>query len=326
MLDNTAEELIQRVRDIVDEANDSDVTDAVILRAMNRAQQELVREISRTYKSHYMHDQVFTTADLTTDSSGISAVLAIPTGSFAYAINYVDVKQGGSWFPVQQVPFSFTQGLDSTSSVGLPSQYSVRGRHIHLYPAPQSGTSIRLRFQFRAPKIITSQGRITGFNSTTETVTLDALGTGLTTSVATLGAFVNIVDHITGEIKGTLQVSGITTASKTLQMKVASLDRATVFGQTVLTALPSDIALDDLVCLADGTCVPLLAHDLTNFIVDIAGFHVKRKLGTVDNADFSERDMVYAAVKSLPFGRQYTKKRMSGGETIVSWQPWFRGN
>ena len=157
-------------------------------------------------------------------------------------------------------------------------------------------------------------------------MTLSALGSDLTTSVTTLGAFVNIIDHLTGEVKATVQISGITTGTKVLQVKTASLDRDTVFGYTVSTALPTDIALDDLVCSADGTAVPLLAHDLTNFLVDIASFYTKRKLGNVDSADFAEREQIYKAVQSMPFGRQYTKKiHQAEYSDIFSWQPFFRG-
>ena len=51
MLDNTVEELILRVRDITDEANESDVSDDLIIRMLNRAQQELVRILTKHYNN-----------------------------------------------------------------------------------------------------------------------------------------------------------------------------------------------------------------------------------------------------------------------------------
>lgn len=325
-LDNTVEELIQRVRDICDEENTTDISDPLILRMLNRAQQELVRILTRRYNPHFMRELEFSTSDLTADSSGNVRVLEIPDQAFGFAVNSVDAKLGVSWFPVQQVPFSYTLGLDTATSSSMPLSYAVQGNKIYLYPVPFGGTTIRVRFQFRAPKLIKSQGRITAFDDAAETVTLDAVGSSLSTSVDDLTGFVNIVDHLTGQVKATCQVSGITSATKTLQMKTSSLDRTAVFGYTTSAALPSDIALDDYVCLASGTCVPYLSHDLTNFLVDIAGMYVKRSLGTVDQADLIDREEIYRAVKGMQFGRQQTKKIQRKSENNnFSWQPWFRG-
>lgn len=326
-LDNTADELIQRVRDIVDEDNTTDISDALILRMLNRAQQELVRILTKRYKNHYMREVVYSTSDMTTDASSATRVLEVPNQAYGFAVNYIDAKIGSSWFPVQQVPFPYTLGLDNNQSSGLPLSYALKGNYVYLFPAPHSGTEVRIRYQFRAPKIVASQGRITAFDLSTETMTLDSLGSDLTTSVTNLWAFLNIIDHLTGEIKGTVQISGITTTTKVLQVKTSSLDRSSVFGYTVRSDLPADISKDDLVCTADGTAIPLLAHDMTNFLVDIAGFYTKRKLGTVDQADFADRDAIIKAIESTQFGRQYTKKiHQTDSSDLFSWHPFFMGS
>lgn len=326
-LDNTVEELITRVRDITDEDNTTDVSDDVILRMLNRAQQELVRILTRHYKNHFMREEIYAASSLTSDANSQARVLTLSDQAFGFAVNSVDAKIGSSWFPVQQVPFSYTLGMDiSSSSSTLPLSYAMQGNDIYLYPIPDSSASIRVRYQFRAPKLVKSQGRITAFDDTAETVTLDSIGSSLSTSVDDLTAFVNLIDHLTGEIKATLQVSGITTGTKVIQMKTSSLDRSTVFGRTTSTALPSTVSKDDYLCLADGTCVPYLGHDLTNFLVDIAGFYVKRKLGIVDQADFADREAIFKAIQSMQFGREYTKKiNRTRRSNQFSYQPFFRG-
>lgn len=326
-LDNTASEMITQVRDICDEDNTSDITDELVLRMLNRAQQELVRVLTRRYENHFMREEIYGSSSLVADSNGQLRVIQLNSQAYGFAVNSIEAKQGTSWFPVQQVPFIYTLGLDnSNDSSSIPLSYAMLGNDIHLYPIPSSSVQVRIRYQFRAPKIVKSQGRITAYDTSTGTVTLDSIGSSLSTSVDTLGAFVNIIDHLTGEIKATVQISGITTGTKTLQIKTSSLDRSKVFGYTTSTSLPSTISQDDYVCTADGTCVPLLSHDLTNFLVDIAGFYVKRKLGVVDQADFVERDAMFKAVQGMQFGREYTNKIVRTRTTSnFSFQPWFRG-
>ena len=305
-LENTTEDLIQQVRDITDEDNTNDISPELIIRMLNRSQQALVTELVRKYTPHFMNELYYTASDFTTDDQGRLRVLQLPKQSFAFRVLNVDAKIGTGWYAVRQSPAITTIGLDFNNQASLPVVYRIQGDKLYLYPDASAITNLRIRFSFRAPKLVPTQGRITNFSSDTSTIVLDAVGSGLSTSVDTLAAFINVIDHLTGRIKATLQVSGINTTTKTLTIKTTSLSRSTVFGYTVGTALPTDIALDDYVCLASGTCVPFLSMDLTNYHVEIAGFFVKRALGTVDTADFSERDKVMEAASSFWTGRDYS--------------------
>jgi len=326
MLDNTTEELIQRVRDVTDEDNTSDVSDDLIVRCLNMGQQELVRIVSRKFKNYFMEEVILAGSSFTTDAAGNTRSAQIPTSSFTFAINSVDTRIGSSWYPVEQVPFSHTLGLDFTSGASIPLSYAVKGKSIFLYPTSRPTTEIRVRYQMRSPKLVKSQGRITDFNATNGTVTLDSVGSSLSTSVDTLGAFVNVICHLTGEIKATLQVSSINSTDKQLTFKSTSLDRDVVFGYETSAALPSDISLDDYICTGDGTCVPRLAHDLTNYLIELGIFYTKRKFGTVDNNDILMKDEITKGVFSLPFGRQYTKKiARKYRKGTYSVQSFFRG-
>jgi hypothetical protein len=268
----------------------------------------------------------YTSSSFTTDSSGVTRVVPLTDQAFGFAVNGVEAKVGsGAWFPVNQLPFSYLVGSDNDTGEGTPFAYAMQGNDIYLYPKPSSDTTVKVRYQYRPPKLVKSQGRITSFDSDNETVTLDSLGSSLSTSVDNLTAFVNIVDHLTGEIKATVQISGITTASNTLQLKTSSLDRSEVFGYTTSTALPSNISKDDYVCLASGTCVPYLSSDLTNFLVELAGFYTKRKLDIVSNADFEDRREIFAEINSMQFGREHTKKIQRSAYSRGSITGFFRG-
>ena len=312
-LENTTEDLIQQVRDVTDEDNTTDVQDVFIIRMLNRAQQSIVHELTKKYSSHFFVESYYTSSDFINDAQGRLRVLQLPKQNFSYRIHNVDAKIGNVWYPVPQSPAIETIGLDFNNQSSLPVAYRIQGDDLYIYPDIQSVSSFRLRYAFRAPKLVATQGRITGFSTSNNTITLNSLGSGLTTSVDTLGAFINVIDGQTGRIKATLQVGGINTTTKVLTIKTSSLSRTTVFGYTVASSLPSDIALDDYVCLGSGTCVPFLTMDLTNYHVELASFYTKRSLGTVESADFSERENIMKELSSFWSGRENTLRIRRGG-------------
>jgi hypothetical protein len=307
-LENTTEDLIQQVRDITDEDNTTDITSELILRMLNRSQQDLVRELTKKMNTHYMQELYYTPSDFSTDSQGISRVLQLPKQAYCFRVHNVDAKIGSVWYPVKNVPAINSLGFDMTNQSSLPVIYRIQGDKMYVYPDAAGATSFRIRYSFRAPKLVTTEGRITNFSSANNTITVDSIGTNLSTSVDTLAAFINVIDSLTGAIKATLQVSGIDSTNKILTIKSNSLSRSTVFGYTVGSSLPTDIALDDYVCLASGTCVPYLIMDLSNYHIELAAFFVKRAVGTVETADFSERDEVKKAASSFWTGRDMSMR------------------
>jgi hypothetical protein len=136
-----------------------------------------------------------------------------------------------------------------------------------------------VRYQIRPPDLVENQGRITSYDSGSTLLYVDTLGSDLTTSITSLQAFVNIIDGTTGLVKGTLQVSAIDTTAKKLTFKTSSLDRSVVFGQTVSTSLPTDIEQDDYVTIANGTCIPTLTRDYSDFIIQSAVLETLNRLG-----------------------------------------------
>jgi len=326
MLDRV-EDLIQQVRDVTDEDNVNDISDDFIIRALNRAQQDLVSEITRKYNPQFMQEVLLTQSDFKQDIQGKARVATLPVRSFAYRVNNVDARVGDTWVPVRQVPFSYTLSLDTNSGTSLPVVYSMQGNKIYVYPNIDQVTQLRIRYQVRPPKLVATQGRVTEIGE--NYVIVDDIGTGLSSSVDDLSAFINFVDAGTGLIKGTAQVVGLNDASNRVTIQVSSphLSRTTVFGFAVSAAVPSDLALDDYVCLASGTCIPYLASDLSNYHVELASFHVKRALGTVGQADFSERDRVIERISKLWSGRENTMKiNKTRNYPLYSWQSWFRGS
>lgn len=322
MLD-VVEDLIQQVRDVTDEDNEEDVSPEFIIRMLNRAQQDLVSEITRKYSPHFKSEVVLTSSDFSSDGTGKARVATLPPQAFAFRISSVDASISDAWLPVRQVPFNYTLALDSSTGSSLPTIYSIQRNKIYVYPGADAGVKVRIRYQMRPPKLVATEGRVVKIIG--NTISLDADVVNLTQEDTSLNNFINIIDASTGAIKATLQIQSV--SGKDITIKNTGLTRDVVFGYPVSTSMPEDIALDDYVTHASGTCIPYLASDLTNYHVELAAFHVKRALGTVDTPDFQERDRVIERISKMWSGRENTMKiNRTRRYPLFHWSTFFRGS
>lgn len=289
------DQLIQECRDGTDEDETSDLSDAKILRALNRAQLKLVRLATRKYPAMLRRESI---------TEGVSTrAVDLPEDAYAFTVNDVSVRQSGSsaWFPCYRAQSSQLLDIDDASSSGLPGYWDQEGSQIKLYPLP-SNTDVRVRYQLRPLDLVVKQARITAISG--QTLFLDAIGSELTTSIAQLKAFVNIIDGTTGVVKGTVQVNSVpSTIATALTVKTSSLDRDTVFGQTVSTALPDDITVDDYLCIANGTCVPTLFSDYADYLVLSAVVELRRAAGEDVAAERGQLDSLEDDLKAMWAGR-----------------------
>lgn len=307
-------DIIEELRGQVDESNVEDLTPDFLLKVLNRGQTKLVRLVSRRANSIFKAES----PDLTPTGREIT----LPSGVFGLMINQVIAIRGDRTYRVDPADLRQLTDWESESpgsGSGVPIYYAQVGNKVRLFPAP-SGVTLRIRYQFRPPPLVLAQGRITGFDDVAVSIDLDELGEDLTTSIAQLKAFVNIIDPVTGLIKATLQVNGIDTDNNTLTFKTAAPDRTTVFGLDVDTALPTSIALDDYVCLASGTCVPTLLGDYYDFVLQHAVVAIRRKTGEPTSEDMAELAQlekdVLAVRAGRESGRRVTKSNPFWGQSV----------
>ncbi len=267
----TVDSLVDDVRLQIDESNISDITDPKILQALNRARLKLVRLAGRKYASMFKGEDT-----LTLNGQDLN----IPDDAFGFVVNSVAVVKDGVIYEVAGAQDRQVTGYDGTNQNSpIPLYYSQQGRTLKFYPPSNTDVQIRLKYQRRSAPFVLTQARVTGFDIATGVLELDAIGDGLTTSIASLGAFINIVDPMTGFVRATCQVGALDTDDISLTIKSTGLARTVVYGQTVATALPDDLALDDLVCLASGVCVPTLVMDYSDYLTQFAVVELKRKAG-----------------------------------------------
>jgi len=145
-LENTAEDLIQQVRDVCDEDNTSDVSDAFLLRMLNRAQQDLISEITRKYNPHFMQEVYLAASDFVADGTGNVRKTPLPTQGFGFRVNSVEVKIGQTWHLIKQVPHKHTLPFDGQNLASLPVVYSIQGGDLFLFPDASTVAQVRLRY------------------------------------------------------------------------------------------------------------------------------------------------------------------------------------
>jgi hypothetical protein len=267
------DDLVEQVRVQVDEANESDLSNSKILQALQRAQTKLVRLATRRYAPMFRGEETLTPEDGTNE-------LTIPESAFGLVVTEVDVIRSGQAYRVDPAPLSQLTALDNSSTTTeLPLYYAQQGNKLRLLPRQAGSVEARVRYQRRPPDLVLQQGRIAAFDTQNVSVELDAIGTQLTTSIAALRCFVNWVDGTTGLVKATLQVAALDADTNTVTFKTSGLGRVTVFGQTVATELPADGTEDDYLCLASGTCIPMLVADYSDYLVQFAVVELKRKQG-----------------------------------------------
>jgi len=271
-------EMITEVRNQLDEVNTLNVTDAKILAALNRGQRKAVNIIARKYD-----DLLLNYDTSTTTSAGVSEY-TIPVAAYGKRVEKVEVvESSGLEWEIRRIAFHDRTRYTGSSQVTRPYYYSLQKNKIQLYPKPSGGQTIRIWYTDKPETLVASQGRITSYSdSTNDYVIVDTLGDDLTVDTSDgFNAWVNIIDYNTGDIKGTLQIVSINTSTKKITFK-SSLgvnDRTSVLGRTIATTLPTDISIDDYICVVSGTCVPEIPGAYSDYITQYTVIEIKRSLG-----------------------------------------------
>ena len=251
--------------------------------ALNRALQRLARLSVLHYPEMLKR---------TTDVTAVAGVIEIPSLSQAYTSMQLDaLVSAGVYRPLTYTSSVNTVGLESVNST-YPLYFTQQGSKLYLHPASATSTAVRLRYQLKPYSLVLEQGRITSFDVATGILYVDTIGSALSTNVSDRTCFFNIIDQFTGDVKGTFQINSLTAASGKIVIKTTSLGRSSVYGLSVSSALPSTVALDDYVCLASGSCMPLYFREYTDFLIQYAVNEIKRTYGTVAETDvYALRDI-----------------------------------
>jgi hypothetical protein len=294
-------ELIDSVRDQLDEANTANVTDAQILKVLNRGQRKATNIIARKY------DDLFVVPDSTTSTTAGTIEYDIPAKAMGRRIEKVELTTGDTTaWEIRRISFHDITRYESVSNVTRPYYYALRKNKLMIYPKPSGGLTIRIWYSQKPEDLVIPQGRITAItDSTTDIVTIDAVGADLTTDTSDgFDAYVNFIDYVTGEVKGTMQVSNVDSTNKQITLKSSGLTRSTVLGRTVATTIDTDVAVDDYVCIVTGTCVPEIPGAYTDYLTQFAVTDIKRRLGEDTAEEFAQLKELEEEIVRMWAGRE----------------------
>ncbi len=299
----SVDKLVEQVRQQIDEDSDSDITNTRIIDALQRGYDEAFDLVARYYP-----DTIITTTNLFVDSE---TKVTIPAGIFEDRILHIDVLVGPNPYPLDRLPY-YNIGRESyTGSTNFPQYYAILGRTL-IFPNAANGTEVVLYHTNKMPPLTHQLGRITRVvdEATTDHVVVDSLGpaldglSDLSTDSDSLNSYINIVNFVTGEVKGTFQVKS--TVGDRVNFK-ATPSRSTVLNQTIssdFSTLTESPAVDDFICLAEGTCVPYFQKPTTNFIIQYAVTEIRRSLSLDIQAELIHLSKLEDKVKSIWVGRE----------------------
>lgn len=260
-----------------------------ILPALNRGQDEAASIVAKKYDDLLI-------SPVYVDTEANVSEYYLPTDTFEDRLQKVDTKTDGqtdstsNYLPTKRLSYRQLAQYENSGSAKYPYYYCVIGRKYKLVPTPSSVIRLRLMIVKTPAKLVLPYGRITSLSSTS--VLVDNLRNSPGTGVADLSAFANVIDSLTGRIKGTVQMSTIDAAADRIQFS-ATPTRTTVLGRTV-TALADveDVAVDDFICPIAGTCVMEVPAPIPNFVINWAKEDLAGSLGTNEDRmrkDFEER-------------------------------------
>jgi len=280
------DDLVQLVRDDIDEANITDIDDSFILKKLNKAQRIATNKVIRRYDELFLVETGSGSRSDTTTTSG-TVKYALPTDIFGTRLeNVTQVHSDGTVTDLTRVRKQTAYEWSTSYTTEDPRKYCVVHRDFEIYPPPAAGLTLRLLYTRIPETLVMQQGRITVVGA--DYVMVDELGDDLTTSVSDNNCFVNFIDPRTGNVRGSAQISALNTTTGKLTIKTASLTKSTVLGKTISTSLPSTLAVDDYVCVVRGTCIPELPEAYTDYLVQHAVVAIKRLKGEPTQEDFAE--------------------------------------
>jgi len=318
----TVDDLIQLVREDVDESNVADITDAFILKKLNRAQRRAVNRVVKRY------DELFLTetgtdarADVTTVADQIEYDL--PSDIYGTRLeNVAKVEDDGSIIDLARTRKQASYKWSSTQATGNIRRYCLVHREYHILPKPTAGLTLRLTYTRLPETLVEKQGRIVSSGTDSGTgldyVVVDTLGDDLATAITDDKCYVNIINPRTGAVRGSVQIASINTTTKTVYFKASGLTKSSVLGKTISTSLPSATAAEDYICTVHGTCISEIPEAYIDYLTQHTTVTIKRLKGEPTSEDYSELmalekdlDTMWAGLESRKQIRQKFRSRYS---------------
>ncbi len=255
----TVSNLIEQVRQLMDEANAESITNSDIVGALNRAQDTAVDILAKEYEAPLL---VSIMASVTTQD------YPIPEDAFEERIEKIECQIGSTFEYVPRIDYRDATYIDSTNmSTSVPTAYSIIGQSIRFYPKSSGSYPLRIWYLKQPLELAEEQGNVTNFSLSSRYVVAQDISEDLSTEVDSYESYVTIVNGQTGYIRGSVQIQSIDDARITFRSSPA---RSSVLGHAISGSLPTDLERDDLLCPIGKTAISFLKKPVSNFLVQLA--------------------------------------------------------
>jgi hypothetical protein len=274
------------VRDQTDEHSQINLSPQQIIDALNRGQRKAANILARRYDEFF-----WATVEIPTVNA--QSTYALPARTYGRRIEKIEVKtQGDSsvLHEVRKISNRDRTPFVTNSTTSRPQYYSQSKNVIELYPKPNGSSILVVHYNTAPEKLVVPQGRITNINTSNPAhyVVVDSLGSQVSTSTTGFNAYVNIIDYVTGAVKGTMQVQSINTAANQIVFKPSALTRTSVLGRTISTALPADTVVDDYICLVTGSCVAEIPDAYQDYLIQYAVLEIRRRFAEPTSEEYAQ--------------------------------------
>jgi len=281
----TTTDLVDMVRDQTDEHSQVNLSPQQIIDALNRGQRKAANILARRYDEFF-----WSTVEIPTVNG--QSTYKLPAQAYGRRIEKVEVKtQGDSsvLHEVRKISNRDRTPFVTNSTTSRPQYYSQSKNLLELYPKPNGSTILVVHYNAAPERLVLPQGRITHVvTNPTPYVVVDTLGSQVSASTTGFSAYVNIVDYVTGAIKGTMQVASVHPTAKQVVFKTSALTRTTVLGRTISTTLPTDTVVDDYICLVPGSCVTEIPDAYQDYLIQYAVLEIRRRFAEPTNEEYAQ--------------------------------------
>lgn len=154
-------QMVEEVRSNAHELNETFLTDADIIRYLNRGQRRAQNILSRAY------EEFFATVKRI-DVTGYQQIYDIPVDCVADRIQNVDILFNNEFYHLDQVAVTRTFNVYYQFSDLVPSHFQIRGNQIILFPTPSVTLPMALIITYtrRVGELGASQGVVSSVTST----------------------------------------------------------------------------------------------------------------------------------------------------------------
>lgn len=294
-------ELVDQVRSQLDEFNEASITDQHVLDALNRAQKAATRITARRLDTIFLAETEITTV-------GGQREYDMPDDVFGRRIEKVELLQGSIAWRIKHISYKQRDPYIVSSQTNRPYYYDVIGAKIRLYPTPSDGQRLIIHYSRTPDTAVVSQGQINRIDTTNNYIIVDDIGSDITTESDQRNSYVNFIDYITGDVKGSMQVAFTDTGIGQIKFKSSGLTRDSVLGKSISTSIPTNVTEDDYVCIVKGTCVPQLPDAYTDYLIQHAVVAIKRRTREPTEEEYAALKDIEGELKKLMQGREQQQR------------------